>query len=475
MYDFDKAKPHAIGTTADIAAVLNPPSWREGASQSIRQFVTDSRQVGPGDVFVAIEGARVDGHRFVDQAFERGAVASIVSKLDDIQQRQDCLQVADTINALGYLAACHRLAMPCKVIGLTGSVGKTTTKDLLHGILAVSHKARKSEGNFNSTIGLPMQLLALQPDDAWMVAEMGMSYPGEIRTLARIAKPDIALFLSVQAVHSANFDSVEDIARAKAELVEELSESGILVYNLDDPLVTKYSQQFPGRCLNYGTYASSAHILARIEAFPTWQGTHFDLRLPRKKQPLSLFLPMVGRFNVHNAVAACTTALAAGVATDDLSYALRKITVAPHRSSLSTFKDDILLVDDSYNASPYAVQQVLRSFASLSPHGFRWLILGDMLELGADENHIHRILGKTIGGYGFDRVSLIGALSEHTYRGVQQSQPRHCQVEHFADVDAALAQLDPEVPPHARIWIKASRGIRLEKLADHLIAEYAVR
>ena len=467
MYDFRSAQPHYIAALEDLAEVLAPRENHLSHNGFITGFSIDSRTLKKGEVFVAIPGTRVDGHRFVDQALSNGAAACLVSSLEGIEQPANCLLVEDTVRALGYLAACHRRACQTKLIGLTGSVGKTTTKEILHTLLSVSFKTRKTQGNFNNTIGLPLELLKLEREDEWMVAEMGMSTPGEIRQLSQMAAPDIGLWLSVQAVHLVNFNHLEDIARAKAELLEGLEPGKTLVYNLDDPLVHEHCRNFPGRRVTYGFFHPEADIKARVEPFPTWKGTHFEIDIPEEPH-CQLFLPLTGRFNVRNALAACTTALTAGLSGNELSYGLKMVEAREGRSFLHLLAENIQLVDDCYNANPYAVFHVLRCFAPLAPGHYRWLILGDMLELGAGEADIHWEMGKTIGGYGFDRVTLVGALSQHTRDGLLETKPPQCSLEHFDTVEHALAGMSFTAPPHARIWCKASRAIHLEQLVEQL-------
>ena len=450
-----------------MVQVLEPIEHHLEGDGEIAEFVVDSRKVKQGDVFVAIPGQRTDGHRFVDQAFAQGAASCLVSSLDGIQRRQDCIVVDDTVQALGFLAASHRNALNTRVVGLTGSVGKTTTKEILHTLLSMTNRTRKSMGNLNSTIGLPMELLKLQPEDEWMVAEMGMSFPGEIRDLVNIAKPDVGLFLAVRAVHMANFEDLEGIARAKAELVDFMAPDRTLVYNLDDPLVRKYSKKYKGEQFTYGMISPEADIQARILPFSDWSGTHFEIRETDGTRT-ALFLPMVGRYNVYNAIAACATAVAVEFPVSELSYGLKEVVPGEGRSVLRTFGNDIKLVDDTYNSNPHAVENVLRCFSNLAPDNYRWIILGDMLELGDREAEIHRELGDSIGGYGFDRITLVGDLTQNTYATLKDLKLDDCLVEHYPDAESAVNKMMMDVPAHARIWCKASRGIHLEHVTRTL-------
>lgn len=453
----------------DILRVLEPRAHQVQPSLPIAGFKTDSRAVEAGDVFVAIKGKRVDGHDYLDQARAQGAVACIVSDLEKVARRENCIWVDDALMALGLLAAAHRRAMPTKIIAVTGSVGKTTTKEILHAILASAFRCRKSSGNFNSTVGLPMELLKIRTEDEWFVAEMGMSTSGEITTLMKIAEPDVGLWTCVKPVHLANFNSIADIARAKAEMVQNLAPGRIMVYNRDDALVHQHCQTYAGRRFSYALLHPEADIRARIKPFSGWQGTSFELRTSESaRQPL--LLPLVGRYNVDNALAACAAALAVDFPAAELVNGLRAFRPASHRSNLFRFEHDIALVDDSYNASPHAVQQVLRTFAMLPPEGYRWLVLGDMLELGAIEESVHTKLGTRLAQQGFDRVTLVGKLSRFTYESMARMEKPGLKIEHYEDVQSAIASMDLSVPKKSKIWCKGSRSIQLEKLVTALIA-----
>ncbi len=471
MYDLTRAPGRKIKTARDMIRVLKPKRYRVTDNPELAGFNWDSRTIKEGEVYLAIPGQRVDGHRFIPEARARGAAICLVSSFEGLEDTRNCILVDNTVTALGYLAACHRRALPTRIIGLTGSVGKTTTKEILYTLLSVVCRARKSEDNLNSTIGLPTQLLKLEEQDEWMVAEMGMSTPGEIKTLMEMARPDVGMWLSVHAVHQANFPDINAIAAAKAELVEHLGEDKTLVYNMDDPLVVRYGAGYPGRKITYALLDPEADFRARIEPFPEWEGTNFELFLGNHAG-ISMRLPLVGRFNVANALAACAAAVATGFPVTELSYAMKTVVPTRGRCNLSCFDGDIKLVDDTYNANPHAVRNLLRCYASLALGYHRWLILGDMLELGPDEGAVHYDLGKTIAGYDFDRVTLVGPLSAHTYEALKRNGNPSLQLEHFENTGEALTKMDPKTPISARIWCKASRGIHLEHIAHRLITHF---
>ena len=468
MVDYRSVSARRVRYLSDLLAILRPQSQDVQPDLEISGFAIDSRAVRKGQVFVAIPGTRVDGHDYVEEAFRKGACACLVSSLEKLNRSKNCILVEDTVQALGLLAAAHRRSLPVKVAALTGSVGKTTTKEILYGLLSLCYQTQKSEGNFNSTIGLPLQILKLTEKDQWMVAEMGMSYAGEIRALTQIVQPDIAIWLSVQAVHMANFEGIEAVAKAKAEMVEELGPDRFLVHSLDDAWVRKYSQKFSGKRFTYSMLNPRSHVHAWVEPFSSWEGSGFTLKVADKKA-VKLYVPLIGRHNIKNALAACTAALVAGIPLSELKHGLKRICPANGRSVLQEFSNrDILLLDDCYNANPYAVTQVLRAFAALPTGFFRWFIFGDMLELGSKEILIHQQLGKMLAGYGFDRITLVGTLSKYTFETLCHLKPESCSIEHFSDSKTAAARINKEVPDHTRIWCKASRSIALEHVVRSL-------
>lgn len=467
MDDLAQAPSRFVASVGDVVDLLQPESYNVSRHLALTGFSIDSRTLKLGQVFVAIRGKRVDGHRFIPQAMARGASACLVTSREAVGENDHWILVPDSVAALGYLAAAHRRSLAVKLIGLTGSVGKTTTKDLLFEMIGLVFRARKSEGNYNSRIGLPIEILKLRPDTEYMIAEMGMSTPGEIRDLVKMARPDMGLWLGVKAVHLSNFENLAAIARAKAELVRFMDTGKTLVYNLDDSLVTEHCRDYDGTRVTFGITSPAADFRATIEPYPDWNGTRFQVSGPECSDQ-SFYLPMVGRFNAINALAACAAAATAGLTLPEISNGLHLVKPPMHRSHLRTFAGDIKLVDDTYNSNPHAVGHVLRCFAPLAQGHYRWIVLGDMLELGPEQATFHRDLGHELSGYGFDRISLVGPLSEFTYQVLRDGGSKHGRVEHFRDVEDALARVDNRVPAGARIWCKASRGVGLERLVEVL-------
>ncbi len=467
MAKYAQVKGWRIEKLTDVIRVLNPKEHFITVDAAVGRFRVDSRAIEPGDIFLAVKGARSDGHQYVDQVLKAGAGAALVSSLELVSDRSRCILVEDTLEALRLLAASHRRSLDTKIIGLTGSVGKTTTKEILAALLSAFMPTCKSEGNYNNTIGLPMEILRLTPKHQWMVAEMGMSTPGELRLLADLVDPEIVMFMAVRAVHLANFANLEGIAAAKAELVEGMRPEATLIYNADDPLVVRHCLRHPGPKIAYGVLSPKAQVRARIEPFPDWEGTRFTLN-EEGGRGHEMNLPLVGKYNVFNALAACAAALAVGIPAHELRHAMHGVTGAKGRSCLHSL-EATRLVDDTYNANPDAVYQVIRSFAPLASGHYRWILLGDMLELGPEEAQIHAELGRDLATSGFDRITLVGPLSANGYAELERARPEGVQFEHFFTTAEAIEKIAVNIPADARIWLKASRGIGLEHLAQHLL------
>lgn len=467
MHDLTTATPRFVHRVKDLVDVLRVDRHSVSDDMDVAGFSVDTRTINPGEVYIAIPGGRVDGHDFVEEAFAKGASAALVEDESWCLKRRNCVLVPNTVRALGFLATCHRLSVNAKIVALTGSVGKTTTKEILYQFLSTRFMTRRTLGNYNSTIGLPIQLLKLAPEDEWMVVEMGMSTPGEIRVLAQMARPDVALWTCVHAVHQANFPDLDGIARAKAELVESLSSRGCLVYNQDDPLVVKYSQDFPGRKVNYGVLSPETQVQGWFRPLEGWDGVSLTVAVPAKP-PTTLQIPLLGRFNGRNLLAATATAWAIGLDPLEFVGAQRMIKPVRRRADLHHFHWDIKVVDDTYNANPHAFSEVLRSFASLAPGTYRWLVCGDMLELGPSERHHHEQLGHAIARLNFDRVTCVGRLSRLVSDWVKRSQSQTV-CEYFESVSDIPEDWNPTPPARSRVWLKASRGVHLDLVADRLL------
>ncbi|HLA16455.1 MAG TPA: UDP-N-acetylmuramoyl-tripeptide--D-alanyl-D-alanine ligase, partial [Candidatus Limnocylindrales bacterium] len=360
------------------------------SDRPVRGAAVDSRLVRPGNVFIALPGAHVDGHAFVGDAIAAGAAAAIVSREPaDLEALGPAtvIVVDDPLAALHRLAAAWRRRFDPLVVGITGSIAKTSTKEAVAAVLGRHYRTLRTPGNMNNEIGLPVALLDLEPEHEAAVLEMGMYVGGEIATLAAIARPDIGVVTAVQGVHLSRAGTLDAIEDAKAELVEALPASGVAVLSADDARVRGMADRTPARVLTYG-FAADADVRAVEVRSEGFSGMAFWLRLDGQELPVRI--PTLGALAVHNALAAAAVGRAAGLSTVDIVDGLAAGWSAPHRAQLSIVAG-VAVVDDAYNASPGSMRAALELLSGLP--GRRIAVLGEMRELGEAASAGHREVG----------------------------------------------------------------------------------
>jgi UDP-N-acetylmuramoyl-tripeptide--D-alanyl-D-alanine ligase len=432
----------------------------------------DSREVVPGNLFVALPGERVDGHSFVGAALEKGAAAAIVARppdgldLDDVEAT--VIQVDDPLRALHAVAAAWRRRFDPLVVGVTGSIAKTSTKEAIATVLASELVTLKNEGNQNNEIGLPLTVLRLRPDHQAAVLEMGMYVGGEIRELAAIGRPEIGVVTAVQAVHLSRIGTIEAIEQAKGELVEALPSDGVAILNADDERVRRMASRTDARVMTYG-FAPDAMVRADAVESAGADGMRFDLVADGARRPVSI--PTLGRLAVHNALAAAAVGLASGFPPERIAAALAIGWSAPHRGALIR-RGGVTIVDDTYNASPGSVIAALDLLAGMP--GRRIAVLGEMLELGDDHTAGHERVGAAAAGV-VDRLIVVGDGAAAIARGARDAGLAEAYVVEAPDRAAALAELEDDVHDGDVVLIKASRGIELDLLVDDLAAALEAR
>ena len=451
-----------VSFTFDQAATVTGGVLRGETSGQFVGVSIDSRQVQQGQAFVAIAGERFDGHRYCAQAAQVGAELLVVQSVQDCPAPQ--LIVDDTRRALGQLAYAWRLEVDPQVVGITGSVGKTTTKELTRNILELVARTHCTPGNFNNDIGLPLTLLSMDPRSRYLVAEMGMNAAGEIEALARLARPDVGLITCVAPVHLEGLGSIEAVAAAKAELLEQLGQGQAVVPD-DQPLLDPWTERIPGgRCWRFGSQQGS-RVRILEQRSRGLDGSR--VRLWLDGQTVEFLLPLVGSFNVSNAAAAAAAALALEIDAETIARALARKPKLEHRSVVRSMGSWTVL-DDCYNASPVSMKAALQTLSELAAGGQAVAVLGDMLELGPGGPQLHREVGAYAAGLGLELLVTVGQLGQQIARGAVDAglEPqRVVAVEQTgAAVDAVLSQLEPG----AHLLVKASRGARLEGVIDGL-------
>ena len=423
-------------------------------------YSIDSRTVGKGELFFAVRGERLDGHDFVDAALERGALAAVVRK--DQWHRYSwtdrVLVVDDTLVALQTLATAVRKVWGKPLVGVTGSAGKTTTKEAIAHVLASKFRVLKSEGNFNNHFGLPIMLLKLEPEHDVAVIEMGMSHAGEIRALAKIAQPEIGVVTNVAPVHLEFFDSLAGIARAKYELIESLPSTGTAVLNADDEYVSQFGRDFKGKVVRYGINATADVRAENIRARGA-EGSEFDVVIASTREHARL--PLVGEHNVLNALAAVAVGLARGLNSSQAASALATLVPADKRGQVLQL-GNITVINDCYNSNPKALNAMVDALAAM-PATRRIVIAGEMLELGPAGEEMHRTAGEHAAGKKIDVVIGVRGLAQALVEGAGKSGAR---AEFVATPEDAGEWLAREGRNGDVVLLKASRGVKLEKALE---------
>ncbi len=426
----------------------------------------DSRQVSGGELFFALAGSRADGHGFVPAALAAGAAAAVVRRgaLGGPAEGELYLEVEDPLAALHALTRTVRREVPRHLVGLTGSAGKTTTKELLAAMLARRFRVAKSPGNLNNLLGFPLALLGIPDDTEWMVAEMGMSTPGELGGVSRLARPDVALLLNVRPVHLEFFGTLGAIAEAKAEILEGLAAGGLLVANSDDAEVRRVARRHSGRMVWFG-WGEGADV--RGEGFEPFTGkragSRFTVVAGGERQAIEL--PLLGRTNADNALAAAACAWALGVPLAEVAAAMASALPAPGRGEIHALPGGVTLVDDSYNSNPEALSRALEAVAALSG-GRRWAVLGDMLELGPEAPAFHRRCGEQAARLGFSPVVGVGELCRELVAGAAAAG---AETRWLPDAAAAAELAASSLAPGDVLLVKGSRGVGLDLVVRRLL------
>ena len=464
------AEPAFDGPTI---ASLTSGTLVQAGSRPVRGAAVDSRRVAAGNCFFALPGARTDGHNYLADAVAAGAAALVVtqqlsdSTLLTIRQRAGgaglvtIVRVPDAILALQGLARAWRDRFDPLVIGVTGSIAKTSTKEAIAETLSQRWRVLRSEGNENNEIGLPLTLLRLGPQDEVAVLEMGMYVPGEIRQLAALARPRIGVVTAVRGTHLSRAGSIEAIEAGTAELVESLALDGTAVLNADDVRVRRMADRTVARPLTYG-FSADADVRAENLESLGLAGMRFTLVAGEERRPVTI--PALGRHSVHNSLAAAAVGIALEVDMDTLVRGLRRGFSAPHRTSLVD-AGDWRILDDSYNAGPDSMAAALELLASLP--GRRIAVLGEMLELGDGADEAHRQVGQLASAVA-DLLVVIGAGARQIASGARQGGLAGDAIVEAADREDALDALLQRLQPGDVILVKASRGAELDRLVDRL-------
>jgi UDP-N-acetylmuramoyl-tripeptide--D-alanyl-D-alanine ligase len=436
-------------------------------------YSIDSRTLVAGECFFAIQGPNFDGHEFISAALKQGAalVVACAETKSPIESGWPVIRVDDTLVALQRLANFTRRKWGKTVVAITGSTGKTTTKEMASLLLQAHFRVFKSVGNFNNDFGLPLSILKLANEHEIAVLELGMSHAGEIQRLSRIAEPNIGVVTNVRPVHLENFRSMQGIALAKRELIESLPADGVAVLNNDDRRVRKFGRAFPGKVLTFGVEAAAAYRASEIRSLGL-EGQEF--RLDHKMQGHRLRLPLIGEHNVHNALPAIAVAHHLGIGFETIRQSLSTLRPAAGRGELLRFHDGFSVLNDSYNSNPAAMEAVITFLKTLTGFKRKILVAGEMLELGPDAEQFHRACGKLAASARIDRIVGVRGLAEFITRSAQEQGRLPVETPFFPDSPAAGEWLTREVKNGDFVVVKGSRGVRTEMVIEVLRRDHAL-
>ena len=430
----------------------------------IKGVSIDTRKIEKGNLFVPFKGENVDGHQFVRQAIEKGAGAALWDKnVANPPEDLPVLVVDDPLLALQSLANQYRHELDLKVVGITGSNGKTTTKDMVASLLGTKYKVHKTQGNYNNHIGLPLTILALPQDAEVAVLEMGMSGFGEIELLSEISQPDAAIITNIGESHLQDLGSREGITKAKLEIVQGLKEDGLFAYYGDEPLLQEQVKDLSlGRIETFGR--SEANTIYPVNIEMNNDGSQFETSLYEGE---TFFLPVLGQHNIHNALAAILIAKEFDVTVEGMKEGLKSLKLTQMRMETSLGKKGENIINDAYNASPTSMKAAIGLVSELDGVNKKILVLGDMLELGDNEEEYHLEIGRMIDPGSIQQVYTYGRLGELIAKGASERFEAE-NVHAFQDKKELAAMLEKQTQSGDLVLFKASRGMKLEEVIETL-------
>ncbi len=427
----------------------------------ITGVTTDSRHVGKDSLFIPLVGDIYNGHEFGEKAVKDGAAAVIWQKSEGNPPKGvPVIFVEDTLVALQALAKSYINQLQVKVVGITGSNGKTTTKDMVASLLETTFKVHKTKGNFNNHIGLPLTILSMSEDTEVAVLEMGMSSRGEIELLSSIANPDVAVITNIGESHLMDLGSREGIAEAKLEITKGLKQDGLFIYNGDEPLLQERVPALSIHTATFGEKPSNDYYPTEINQQVT--GTSF------KVNGVECFIPVLGKHNVLNALAAYAVATFLGVKKEAIIEGFLSIKITGMRLELIKAKTGASIINDAYNASPTSMKAAIDLIENLKGFNQKIVVLGDMLELGLEEKEYHREVGRAIKANNISHIFTYGRLGAEIAKGAKENYAQEF-VHHFENKSELIKLLKSLVQKNDVVLVKASRGMKLEEVVNELI------
>lgn len=458
---------------AEMLAVASECRQGDSATIEIQGVSTDTRTIRPGNLYIPIRGPRFNGHDYVREAIAAGAVAALWAA-DEAHAPTDVplVIVEDTVAALQQLAAAYRRQLKTRVVGITGSNGKTSTKDILAGLLGIAYRTQKTAGNLNNELGVPLTLLALEEETELAVVEMGMSGLREIALLSSLAQPDIGIITSVSEVHLADLHTRERIAQAKLEILEGLAPEGLFIYNADNPLLTRQLAELQPAVAGLTFGEGEAHDLHATSWSMTEAGIAFTVNDPALG---SLFLPMIGKHQLSNALGAIAAARHLGLSPEQIRQGLLRVEATGMRQEV-VYAGKLMMINDAYKSNPPSLRAALDSLMALQPHKRKIAVIGSMVELGEESDALHTAIGAGLDPERIDRVLTIG---ESAARIAAAAAPRYpagaVQAYDETQRPELAAALLAEADSDCIILVKGSRSLKLEEVVDAVLMQVRER
>jgi UDP-N-acetylmuramoyl-tripeptide--D-alanyl-D-alanine ligase len=459
----------------EVMEATNGTLLRGDAAQMFADVSTDTREQQAGKLFIPLPGPRFDGHDFIPAAVKSGAAGLLIREGEEYRLREiegqgsvTVISVRDTLAALGDIAHFWRKKFPISVVAITGSAGKTTTKEMTAQILGRIKNTLQTEGNFNNLVGLPLTLLRLRQMHEVAIVEMGTNVPGEIARLSRLAAPDVGLITNIGPAHLEGLKSVAMVKEEKGELFRQLAESGTAVVNVDDEAVRDLAARRSGRSVTYGLCGKAD--VAASEVTMSRQGLSFILSIGSDKGRVEM--AVAGTHNLMNALAAAAISSALSIPLDVIRQGLQSFKPVPGRMEIIPLKNGGFLIDDSYNANPVSVREALMTLQKLRADHRGTVILGDMLELGGQTEAWHEEIGGLLATTGVDRLFLRGAFTRMTAAGAQKKGLSRASIFFPATSEDIVAELRSSRQEGEWLLVKGSRAMKMEEVVKGIIAEF---
>lgn len=444
----------------DIAHAIGGRCLNEATSEYITSISTDSRKIDAGSLFIPIKGENFDGHHYIDTVFEKGAIAVITENEEVTDQRLTTIYVKDTKQALLDVARYYRSLFEIPVVAVTGSVGKTTTKDMVSSVLSGKFNVHKTQGNFNNEIGLPLTLFNLNTSHEAAVIEMGMNHFGEIHNLSVTAMPHIGIITNIGTSHIENLGSREGILKAKLEILDGLDQEGLLIVNGDDEFLSQL-KDLNHKVITCGKQPTNMYYATEIVG----EGMTISARIHTPNESYKVCIDSPGEHMVYNTLVAIAAGEALGLTKEEILKGIASYTPGKMRMNIKKYENHITIIDDTYNASPDSMKAALNVLAGFEVKGKKIAVLGDMFEMGDFAPSLHNEVGEYAGQVGIDALYAVGELAEHIYKGTI-TQDAKMTIKYYKDKESFINEASLMIHTDDVVLVKASRGMQFEKIVE---------